>query len=686
MEGTACRSDDPSTPPNAMAHPAWQLLTEPGAAKLAWRRAACQNPDVCAVSETSRGGLLQILQEAGLAVPPKTKGAVNAYVTASLTDELGQAMQSYLGSTTEPFYRSSPKEHTNYGGKGAGQQLWWSATKGWRVTQPNRHMMAHLAGASASASAVHGRGGGDEGAAAGRPRVRVKRQRIPSPTVSLSETDPVGISEEDIGMLPMHSAAAAAAGEEDIGMLPMHSDAEAAAAAAAAAEEEEEEEEEDDEVDQEGEHDHGNADNDEDEDADLLLELFENSSSSSGDGPWPPTDLDWGDASGPPLHGDGLHSPEVGGGLLATQEWVVESDQHFEPAQDHADTMAPSPAPIPPAVVIDGGSSASPGGGQAKGTSEQQAGAKPALTGAELLLHVKRLAESLPQAQKQALHEQLSESLPGPYVIEAQHVEIDSTGATPQGLLSQPGGSNPVSPSDVNMQQQPRTGTHHGGSISAQAAQAAGAGGDSAATRPAGQHVTPKSAGRDAEAPPLLYPGSLEPVIAASWVRRLMSHMLDVVVLHLLIPSRLRRTWLMITGSLAMDFVAHARWPGQSLGKRVLGIQILGSHQGTFSPSSSLRWSQHTKVKSFATAMLRSFFMNVLFHLGFVKVSPFSFLVTFRWNYWSRAMLLSLAVGLFPEAWLLGNGRRTGGGGARRCLHDQIFGTLVVQHRSEVQH
>ena len=153
MEGTACRSDDPSTPPNAMAHPAWQLLTEPGAAKLAWRRAACQNPDVCAVSETSRGGLLQILQEAGLAVPPKTKGAVNAYVTASLTDELGQAMQSYLGSTTEPFYRSSPRGHTNYGGKGAGQQRWWSATKGWRVTQPNRHMMAHLAGASASASA-----------------------------------------------------------------------------------------------------------------------------------------------------------------------------------------------------------------------------------------------------------------------------------------------------------------------------------------------------------------------------------------------------------------------------------------------------------------------------------------------------------------------------------------------------
>ena len=75
-------------------------------------------------------------------VPPNTKGAVNAYVTGNLKDELAAAVQSHLATVTDPFYGMSPQPNTNYGGKGAGQQLWWAGdAKGWRVTQPNRHLM-----------------------------------------------------------------------------------------------------------------------------------------------------------------------------------------------------------------------------------------------------------------------------------------------------------------------------------------------------------------------------------------------------------------------------------------------------------------------------------------------------------------------------------------------------------------
>lgn len=207
-------STPPTTPPSGPGvagkrHPAWIKLTELGSTNLAWRRAACQDSLACAISELARGGVLQILQRSGLAVPPNTKGAINAYVTAKQTDELGRAVQAYLATTTDPFYSTCPKENINYGGKGAGQQLWWSnKAKGWRVTQPNRHMMAQISGAPApaprrTASKARPRANGEE-----RPKTKTKRRRLPQmPTIKREEksnsTGPIPISDEDICLLPI---------------------------------------------------------------------------------------------------------------------------------------------------------------------------------------------------------------------------------------------------------------------------------------------------------------------------------------------------------------------------------------------------------------------------------------------------------------------------------------------------
>ena len=75
-----------------MLHPAWQWFADtvdkkPGdcnsALKLAWRRAACREPDAQAASEKERGGLLKLLQSENsprrLAVPPGTQHAELAH-------------------------------------------------------------------------------------------------------------------------------------------------------------------------------------------------------------------------------------------------------------------------------------------------------------------------------------------------------------------------------------------------------------------------------------------------------------------------------------------------------------------------------------------------------------------------------------------------------------------------------
>lgn len=230
----SCREEfnaEPTTPRSepgtlqARLHPAWMQLTQFENAKLAWRRAACQATNACAVSELAHGGMLQILQRAGLKVPPRTKGAVNAYVTANLTDELGRAVQVYLTTATDTFYAVCPKENINYGGKGAGQQLWWSIkADGWRVTQPNR--LAHRSdalkpGANQPTTRVRRRS-----VPAKRPK-KEKRQRVALPTTKreemsatkcaerLSGADPIPISDEDICLLPVHN-------ENELGALDLN--------------------------------------------------------------------------------------------------------------------------------------------------------------------------------------------------------------------------------------------------------------------------------------------------------------------------------------------------------------------------------------------------------------------------------------------------------------------------------
>ena len=74
-------------------HPGWAQLAQPENDTLAWRRAACRDPAACAPSEVERGGLLKLLQSEDapcrLAVPPGTRGALNAYINS--TAELAAA-------------------------------------------------------------------------------------------------------------------------------------------------------------------------------------------------------------------------------------------------------------------------------------------------------------------------------------------------------------------------------------------------------------------------------------------------------------------------------------------------------------------------------------------------------------------------------------------------------------------
>lgn len=77
--------------------------------------------------------------------------------------------------------------------------------------------------------------------------------------------------------------------------------------------------------------------------------------------------------------------------------------------------------------------------------------------------------------------------------------------------------------------------------------------------------------------PSSLDPGTPEPLASASWVRRLVARLLDMGVLVLLLPQRLRHRPVLILGSVAMDMMWHARSPGQTLGKRLLRLQVCAS-------------------------------------------------------------------------------------------------------------
>ena len=84
-------------------HPAWALLARDDA--LAWRRAACREPDALTATERAKGGLLKLLQSdeapQQLTVPAGTRGALSAYMHS--TAELSAAVRSYLATTPDLF-------------------------------------------------------------------------------------------------------------------------------------------------------------------------------------------------------------------------------------------------------------------------------------------------------------------------------------------------------------------------------------------------------------------------------------------------------------------------------------------------------------------------------------------------------------------------------------------------------
>ena len=132
-------------------HPAWARLAvdpaaaaEPGRAgraaegRLAWRRAACRDPDACAPSEKACGGLLELLKSKLPLVPEGTRGTLNAYLRH--IDELSAAVRAQLATTDDAFYSSCPLTTLNYGGRGGSQQLWWCGDRhGWRASPRNIH-------------------------------------------------------------------------------------------------------------------------------------------------------------------------------------------------------------------------------------------------------------------------------------------------------------------------------------------------------------------------------------------------------------------------------------------------------------------------------------------------------------------------------------------------------------------
>ena len=117
----------------AQLHPAWAQLDE----KLAWRRSACRIAEACSADEAAKGSVLKHIQSTRFcSLLPRAKGSLNSYLDA--LPELSAAVRAYM-QADGGFYAQAPSENINYGGRGAGQQLWWkSSAQEWRVSQPDR--------------------------------------------------------------------------------------------------------------------------------------------------------------------------------------------------------------------------------------------------------------------------------------------------------------------------------------------------------------------------------------------------------------------------------------------------------------------------------------------------------------------------------------------------------------------
>ena len=124
--------------PLPAVHAAWLALAE--SPELAWRLAACRTADARCPAELAQGGLLRLLQSDGR-VAVTARGGINEYLGPERKAELAAAVQAHLCSVTDPWYATRPRTQLNYGGKGCGQQLWFTDDGSWRVTQPNRLMI-----------------------------------------------------------------------------------------------------------------------------------------------------------------------------------------------------------------------------------------------------------------------------------------------------------------------------------------------------------------------------------------------------------------------------------------------------------------------------------------------------------------------------------------------------------------
>ena len=117
----------------AELHRAWAQLDE----KLVWRRSACRIAEACSAAEAAKGSVLKHIQSTRFcSLLPRPKGSLNSYLDA--LPGLSAAVRAYM-QADGGFYAQAPSENINYGGRGAGQQLWWCGDdKGWRVSQPDR--------------------------------------------------------------------------------------------------------------------------------------------------------------------------------------------------------------------------------------------------------------------------------------------------------------------------------------------------------------------------------------------------------------------------------------------------------------------------------------------------------------------------------------------------------------------